>query len=43
LAQGTPDNMEHSNSFVPLDFKHPVDIDDAWKTELCSSCHSQLY
>ena len=26
-----------------LEFKHPVDIDEAWRTELCSSCHSQLY
>jgi hypothetical protein len=43
LAQGTRDSMEHSNSFVPLEFKHPVEIDDAWRTELCSSCHSQLY
>jgi len=43
LAQGTTDSIEYSNSFVPLEFKHPVDIDDAWKTELCSSCHSGLY
>ena len=43
LAQGTPDSMQYSNSFIPLEFKHPVDIDDAWRTELCSSCHSQLY
>jgi len=43
LAQGTPDSMQYSNAFVPLEFKHPVDIDDAWRTELCSSCHSQLY
>lgn len=43
LAQGRPDSMMYSNSFVPLEFKHPVDIDDAWKTELCSSCHSALY
>jgi hypothetical protein len=43
LAQGTPDNMEYSNSFQPLEFKHPVDIDEAWRTELCSTCHSALY
>ena len=43
LAQGSPENMEYSKSFEPLEFKHPVDIDDAWKTDLCSSCHSQLY
>jgi hypothetical protein len=43
LAQGTRDSMEYSKSLESLEFKHPVDIDDAWKTELCSSCHSQLY
>ncbi len=43
LAQGTSGNMEYSTSMEPLEFKHPVDIDDAWKTEMCSSCHAQLY
>lgn len=43
LAQGTPDNMKYSNSLEPLEFEHPVDIDDAWRTELCSTCHSALY
>lgn len=43
LAQGTPGKMEYSNSLEPLEFKHPVDVEDAWKTELCSSCHSSLY
>jgi hypothetical protein len=43
LAQGQPGAMEYSTAFVPLEFKHPVDIEDAWKTEMCSSCHSQLY
>ncbi len=43
LAQGTRESMQYSNSFEPLVFQHPVDIDDAWQTELCSSCHSALY
>lgn len=43
LAQGNPGNMEYSKDLEPLEFKHPVDIDDAWKTEMCSSCHAQLY
>jgi hypothetical protein len=42
-AQGNPGSMEYSNNNVPLEFRHPADIDDAWKTELCSSCHAQLY
>ena len=43
LAQTNDGKMEYSNSMSSLQFKHPVDIDDAWKTELCSSCHAQLY
>ncbi len=43
LAQGNPGNMEYSKSLEPLDFKHPVDVDESWKTDLCSSCHAQLY
>jgi len=42
-AQGSPDSLQYSNSLTPLEFKHPVDIDQAWRTELCSSCHAQLY
>jgi len=43
LTQGTADNFEVApfNSF--LDFRHPVDIDDAWKEMNCSDCHSALY
>ncbi len=43
VAQGTNTGMEISNSFQPLAFKHPVDINDEWKTKLCSECHYQLY
>ena len=43
VAQGTPGSMETAMAFDSLEFKHPVDIDDAWRTELCSTCHSQLY
>ena len=43
MAQGTPGAMEYSKSAESLEFKHPVDIDEAWRTELCSSCHAQLY
>ncbi|NOY95709.1 MAG: cytochrome C [Chlorobi bacterium] len=42
-AQGTTENMDYSNSSEPLEFKHPVDIDQAWRTEPCSMCHSELY
>lgn len=42
-AQGTTDSMEYANSLQSLEFKHPVDIGDDWKIELCSMCHSALY
>ena len=43
LAQGTTDSMRYSAAFEPLEFEHPVDIDQAWKTEHCSLCHAELY
>lgn len=43
VAQGPKDSMEISNSFNPLEFKHPVDIGDEWRTTLCSECHAKLY
>jgi hypothetical protein len=43
VAQGTPGSMEAAMAGDSLEFKHPVDIDDAWKTELCSTCHAELY
>jgi len=42
-AEGIADSMVYANSVESLEFQHPVDIDDVWKTELCSSCHSALY
>ena len=43
VAQGTQDSMVYANSFEPLEFEHPVDIGDAWKTESCTMCHTALY
>ncbi|MCY1723384.1 NapC/NirT family cytochrome c [Prolixibacteraceae bacterium Z1-6] len=43
VAQGNSDTMTYANSLEPLEFNHPVDIDKAWQTELCSVCHSALY
>ena len=43
VAQGPDSTMEVSTSFKPLAFKHPVDINDEWKTKLCSECHYKLY
>jgi len=43
VGQGSPDNFETSSVDVPLDFRHPVDIDEAWKEMACSDCHRNLY
>lgn len=43
IAQGNPDSLEVSNVFGSLEFKHPVDIEEAWKEYLCTECHSDLY
>ena len=43
VAQGTDTAMQVSNSYKPLEFKHPVDIGEEWKTTLCSECHAKLY
>lgn len=42
-AQGHPDNLEVSSGFEPLEFRHPVDIKEKWKTKSCSECHRKLY
>lgn len=42
-AQGTAENMEISNITAPLEFKHPIEINEAWRVELCSTCHHELY
>ncbi len=42
-AQGTLANMEISNITAPLEFQHPVDINEVWRDQHCSDCHFQLY
>jgi ferredoxin len=40
LGQGKAGAMTYSLSDRSLDFKHPVDIDEAWKGMACTDCHS---
>ncbi len=37
IAQGPADSLE--SSVTGLEFKHPVDISEAWKEMNCSDCH----
>ena len=39
-AQGKPDEMEIALVGQALEFKHPEDIDGAWKESLCTECHT---
>jgi nitrate/TMAO reductase-like tetraheme cytochrome c subunit len=41
-AQGNPGSMEETDVNVSLEFKHPVDIGEAWKEALCTDCHTGL-
>jgi hypothetical protein len=43
IAQGTLDNLEISNVNAPLEFEHPIDINNVWRQQHCSDCHFQLY
>ncbi|RXQ96479.1 cytochrome C [Ancylomarina salipaludis] len=43
ISQGKTGEMEMSTLQTPLEFKHPINIDEQWKTQLCSECHAQLY
>ncbi|MFQ5869405.1 MAG: cytochrome c3 family protein, partial [Candidatus Zixiibacteriota bacterium] len=39
LSQGSGERAEVSTSQAGLEFKHPVDIDEAWKEMGCHECH----
>ncbi len=43
LAQGQAGSIEFSATNEPLEFKHPVDINQEWKNTFCSECHFGLY
>ena len=43
VGQGTPGHMEYCAVNQKLEFKHPVDIQGAWKDYNCSECHNVLF
>ncbi|MFO7616899.1 MAG: NapC/NirT family cytochrome c [Bacteroidales bacterium] len=43
MLQGTPDEPEIAPFNGFLEFRHPVDIGDAWKEMSCAECHRTLY
>jgi nitrate/TMAO reductase-like tetraheme cytochrome c subunit len=43
VAQGVPDTLQVTTVNGFLEFVHPNDPDAAWKDDLCSECHKDLY
>lgn len=43
IAQGVPDTLQIGSIYQALEFVHPNDPNDAWKDDLCSDCHKDLY
>ncbi len=41
-AQGSPDSLQVASFDEVLEFKHPVDIGEAWKEMKCTECHTGL-
>lgn len=41
-GQGNPLDMQFTSINKTLEFKHPSDIDEEWKEELCTECHTGL-
>lgn len=43
LAQGPTGKITHAYINSTLEFIHPTDIGEKWKTNFCSECHRNLY
>ena len=43
IAQCTDTSLMTVGINEALEFKHPVDVDGAWREFACSECHSDLY
>jgi hypothetical protein len=41
-GQGNPASVVMAPLNQPMEFTHPVDIGDAWKESLCTTCHTGL-
>ena len=43
VAQGPTGNIVYSSFDKTLQFQHPVDVKDNWKTYFCTECHKKLF
>lgn len=43
IAQGPTGDVKQTNLESLLEFVHPIDVKDNWKTYFCTECHKTLY
>jgi hypothetical protein len=43
IAQGPTGNIQYTTMDKEMEFVHPIDVKDNWKTYLCTECHRILY
>ncbi|MCX6244536.1 MAG: NapC/NirT family cytochrome c [Bacteroidetes bacterium] len=43
VALGPTSNMQYGTTEKTMEFVHPVDVKDNWKTYFCTECHRSLY
>ena len=43
VSQGSSNNMQYSPFDKTIEFIHPVDVKNNWKTYFCTECHRTLY
>jgi len=43
IAQGPTGNVKYSIVDSLMEFQHPIDIKDNWKTYFCTECHRELF
>jgi hypothetical protein len=43
IAQGPTGKVQYSTVDNIMEFQHPVDVKDKWKTYFCTECHRELY
>jgi hypothetical protein len=43
IAQGPTGNIKYASVESLLEFVHPIDVKDNWKTYFCTECHKVLY
>jgi hypothetical protein len=43
ISQGPSNNMQYSTFDNTMEFVHPIDVKNNWKTYFCTECHRTLY